>query len=282
MGIIDNDVIEFSVLMPVYYKDNAEYFVTAFDSIINQTLLPNEILIIEDGKLDDVFEKIILEIERKYPNLVRVLRLEKNIGIGRIRALGMNECKYDYIAFMDSDDISRSDRFEKQIHYIKEHSNIDVVGSYITEFDGAPDNIYSKRILPNTNEEIYQYGKFRMPVNNPTLILKRQSVLNAGNYRLFNAFEDYELYTRMLKMGYKFANIPEFLVNMRAGQGMMNRRKGVKYFLTCELPCMNAMKQSGYINFKEYLRNVTLKFLLRVIPDWFRNLIYIKFLRKAA
>ena len=272
--------IKFSVLMPVYYKDNAEYFVTAFNSIINQTLLPNEILIIEDGRLDEVFEKIILEIEKKYPSLVRIIRLEENIGIGRVRALGMNECQYDYVAFMDSDDISRSDRFEKQINFIKEHSNIDVVGSYITEFNGSPTNIYSKRILPASHDEIYKYGKFRMPVNNPTLLLKRQSVLNAGNYQLFNAFEDYELYARMLKLGYKFANIPDFLVNMRAGQGMMNRRKGIKYFLTCELPCMNAMKKSGYINLKEYVRNVTLKFLLRVIPDWFRNWIYKRFLRK--
>ena len=119
-----------------------------------------------------------------------------------------------------------------------------------------------------------------MPVNNPTLILKRKSVLAAGNYQLFNAFEDYECYARMLKLGYQFANIPEFLVNMRAGNEMMNRRKGIHYFITCELPCMNAMKQSGYINLKEYIRNVTLKLLLRVIPNWFRDWIYRKFLRK--
>ena len=272
--------IKFSVLMPVYYRDNAEYFVTAFNSVINQTLIPNEILIIEDGPLDDIFEKIVLEKEKKYPNLVRVIRLEKNIGIGRVRALAMKECKFDYVAFMDSDDISNRERFEKQINYIKNNPNVDVVGAYITEFDGQPENIYSKRVLPTTNEEIYNYGKFRMPVNNPTLILKRQSVLNAGNYQLFNAFEDYECYARMLKLGYQFANIPEFLVNMRAGQEMMSRRKGIKYFLTCEIPCMNAMKKSGYINLKEYIRNVTLKFMLRVIPNWFRNWIYKRFLRK--
>ena len=272
--------VQFSVLMPVYYKDNAEYFSIALDSILNNTLVPDEILIIEDGKLSNDLENIVVQTEQRYQNLIRVIRLDKNIGIGRVRALGMQECKYDYVAFMDSDDISSKDRFEKQIEFIKQNPQIDVVGSYITEFEGEPENIYSRRVLPVTNDEIYKYGKFRMPVNNPTLLLKRESVIEAGNYQLFNAFEDYECYTRMLKKGYQFANIPEFLVNMRAGSEMMNRRKGIKYFISCELPCMSAMKRNGYINFVEYIRNITLKFMLRVIPDWFRNWIYKRFLRK--
>ena len=279
MGNLLEKDFKFSVLIPVYYKEKAEYFSVALNSILNQTLQPNEILIIEDGILDQDLEEIIVKVENENPELIRVIRLEKNIGIGRVRALGIKECKFDWLAFMDSDDISRKDRFEKQITYLKEHTDIDVLGSYITEFEDSPDNIYAQRVLPITNDEIYKYGKFRMPVNNPSLILKRQSVLNAGNFQLFNAFEDYELYARMLKLGYRFANIPEFLVNMRAGSEMMKRRKGIKYFLTCELPCMNAMKQSGYINSREYFRNITLKFLLRVIPDWFRNWIYKKFLR---
>ena len=275
-----NKKINFSVLMPVYYKDNAEYFITAFQSIVNQTLKPDEILIIEDGKLTEDLENIIVKYEKEYKDILRVIRLEENIGIGKVRALGMRECKYDYVAFMDSDDISRNDRFEIQIGLIEKHPKLDVIGAFVTEFDGNPENVYSRRVLPTLHEDIYKYGKFRMPVNNPTLILKRQSVLDAGNYQLFHAFEDYELYTRMLYKGYKFVNIPEFLVNMRAGRGMMNRRKGVHYFVTCELPCMNAMKKIGYINFKEYIRNVSLKFLLRVIPDWLRDFIYKKFLRK--
>ena len=271
--------MEFSVLIPVYHKDNPQYFQVALDSVLNQTLMPNEILIIEDGKLGETLENIVKSIEENRKDIVRIIRLDKNIGIGRVRALGMKECKCDYVAFMDSDDISRNDRFEKQINFLKGNPDVDVVGSFITEFDGEPDNIYSKRILPTKHEEIYKYGKFRMPVNNPTLILKRKSVLDAGNYQLFNAFEDYECYARMLNLGYKFANIDDFLVNMRAGSQMMNRRKGVIYFIKCELPCMNRMRKIGYINKREYLRNVSLKFLLRVIPDWFRNWIYKKFLR---
>lgn len=277
---MSKEEIKFSVLIPVYYKDNHEYFSIALDSILKQSLLPNEILIIEDGKIGYELEKIIVSAEKNYSDIVRVIRLDKNIGIGHVRALGMIECKYEYVAFMDSDDISAQNRFEKQIDYIRKHPETDVLGSYITEFDGQPENVYSRRILPLTNKEIYDFGKFRMPVNNVTLILKRQSVLDAGNYQEFNAFEDYELYTRMLKTGYHFANIPEFLVNVRAGQDMMNRRYGIKYFIKCELPCMNAMKRTKYINLAEYLRNVILKFLLRIIPNWLRNWIYKKFLRK--
>ena len=95
-----------------------------------------------------------------------------------------------------------------------------------------------------------------------------------------DACEDYELFGRMLYKGYKFANIPEPLVNMRAGSEMMKRRKGIGYFVAHELPCMNKFKEIGYINTIEYLRNIFLKFLLRVIPNWLRNFIYIEFLRK--
>ena len=271
--------IEFSVLMPIYFKEKSEYFQSAIESILNQTLLPNEILIIEDGKIPDDLEKEVLKYKDKYPDIINILRLEKNIGIGKVRALAMEKCKYDYIAFADSDDISRNDRFEKQIKFLSEHPETDVLGSDITEFDGVPENIYSKRMLPSEHSQIYQFNKYRMGINNNTVILKRKSVLDAGNYGKLKAFEDYELYSRMLKKGYKFANIPECLVNMRAGAEMMNRRQGVKYFVTCELPCMNEMFKIGYINIFEYLRNIFLKFLLRVIPNWLRNWIYKKFLR---
>ncbi len=271
---------EFSVLMPVYYKDNTQYFKEAVDSVLNQTVPADEILIIQDGKLSPDLDALINSIKEKYPDLINIIKFEENQGIGKVRALGVEKCRHDIIAFMDSDDISRNDRFEKQIKFLDENPEITMVGSFVTEFDGEPQNIYSRRILPTNPEEVHKFAKYRMPVNNNTVMFRRNAVKAVGSYRINSAFEDYELCGRLLYNGYKIANIPDYLVNMRAGAQMMNRRKGLNYFLKFEYACMKSFLDMGFINRWEFLRNIMLKFMLRVIPDRFRNLIYKYFLRK--
>lgn len=278
---MDNE-IKFTVLVPVYAKEKAENFKLALDSILNQTLLPNEILIIEDGVLGKDLELIVEKVEKQYSDIVRVIRLERNIGIGKVRALGVEECKYEWLAFMDSDDISVKDRFEKQITYIKQHPDIDMLGGQVTEFDTTPDNIISKRIMPLEHNEIYEFAKFRNPMNNVSIMFKKSLALKIGNYKIDYGFEDYEFIVRYLFNGYKVENIPDILVNVRSGQWMMNRRQGLEYFFKYEYVCMKAFWDMGFINYWEFLRNVLLKFPLRVIPNWMRNLIYKKVLREKV
>ncbi len=277
-----NSEIKFTVLIPVYAKEKAENFRLALDSILNQTLFPNEILIIEDGKLGDDLEEIVENVEKQYSNIVRVIRLERNIGIGKVRALGVEECKYEWIAFMDSDDISLPDRFEKQIAYIKQHSDIDMLGGQVTEFDTTPENIISKRIMPLEHNEIYEFAKFRNPMNNVSIMFKKSLALKIGNYKIDYGFEDYEFIVRYLFNGYKVENIPDIIVNVRSGQWMMNRRQGLEYFFKYEYVCMKAFLDMGFISYWEFLRNVLLKFPLRVMPNWMRNLIYKKVLRESV
>lgn len=278
---MDNE-IKFTVLVPVYAKEKAENFKLALDSILNQTLLPNEILIIEDGVLGKDLELIVEKVEKQYSDIVRVIRLERNIGIGKVRALGVEECKYEWLAFMDSDDISLPDRFEKQITYIKQHPDIDMLGGQVTEFDTTPDNIISKRIMPLEHNEIYEFAKFRNPMNNVSIMFKKSLALKIGNYKIDYGFEDYEFIVRYLFNGYKVENIPDILVNVRSGQWMMNRRQGLEYFFKYEYVCMKAFWDMGFINYWEFLRNVLLKFPLRVMPNWMRNLIYKKVLREKV
>lgn len=278
---MDNE-IRFTVLIPVYAKEKAENFKLALDSILNQTLFPNEILIIEDGKLGEDLEAIVEKVEKQYSDIVRVIRLERNIGIGKVRALGVEECKYEWLAFMDSDDISLPDRFEKQITYIKQHPDIDMLGGQVTEFDTTPDNIISKRIMPLEHNEIYEFAKFRNPMNNVSIMFKKSLAIKIGNYKIDYGFEDYEFIVRYLFNGYKVENIPDILVNVRSGQWMMNRRQGLEYFFKYEYVCMKAFLDMGFINYWEFLRNIFLKFPLRVMPNWMRNLIYKKVLRQKV
>ncbi len=273
--------LNFSVLMSIYYKENPQFFRTALDSVINQTLQPDEIVIVEDGELTDELYKVIETYKNKYPQVFKIVQLETNQGLGKALQIGVGNCSYDLIARMDSDDIALPERFEKQINFMREHPDIDVLGSSISEFEGNPENITSYRKLPTEHKDIYKFGQFRCPVNHMTIMYKKKAVLEAGNYQTFKNIEDYWLWGRMLKKGYKFANLPECLVNVRAGNAMLKRRANLTYFFNSELPLHTKLYQIGFISFEQYLRNISSKFLLRAVPFGMMSWIYKKYLRKA-
>ena len=273
--------LKFSVLMPVYWKETPEYFQTALESILNQTLMPDEIVIVEDGKLTDELNSIIKTYTSRYPQLFKIVALDKNVGQGLARNAGLKHCSNNLVALMDSDDIADKTRFEKQINYLKDHPEVDVIGSNITEFEGVPENIISKKVVPLTQDEIFRFGKWRSPINNVTVVYKKDKVMSVGGYNTFNFGEDYLLFAKMLVAGMQFCNLEECLVNARSGTRMLAKRVGAKRILQ-EIQLFWKFYRMGYINIFELSRNVSLKFLLRIIPSALRTWIYMKFLRKRA
>ena len=273
--------LKFSVLMPVYWKETPEYFQTALESILNQTLMPDEIVIVEDGKLTDELNSIIKTYTSRYPQLFKIVALDKNVGQGLARNAGLKHCSNNLVALMDSDDIADKTRFEKQINYLKDHPEVDVIGSNITEFEGMPENIISKKVVPLTQDEIFRFGKWRSPINNMTVVYKKDKVMSVGGYNTFNFGEDYLLFAKMLIAGMQFCNLEECLVNARSGTRMLAKRVGAKRILQ-EFQLFWKFYRMGYINLFELSRNVSLKFLLRIIPSALRTWIYMKFLRREV
>ena len=274
--------LKFSVLMSIYYKENPEWFRVALDSVINQTLQPNEIVLVEDGELTEELYQVIDEYKSKFPNLFNIVPLEKNSGLGKALRIGVLNCSNKLIARMDTDDIARNDRFEKQTEFLKNHPDIDVVGSWISEFENNPDEIISYRQVPTESEEIYKFGQFRNPLNHMTVMFKKNPILDIGNYQPMLYMEDYYLWARLLNKGHKISNIGECLVNVRAGNAMYKRRANLTYFFNSEFPLQNEFLKMHYISLGLYLRNICSKFLLRVIPTWAMALIYKNFLRKEC
>ncbi len=270
---------KFSVLMPTYYKENPEFLRIALESITNQTLMPDEIVIVKDGKLTRELDEIIEEFNNKFEGIFNIVSLEKNVGQGQARNVGLNACKYNIVALMDSDDISKSNRFEVQIGYLKNHPDVDCVGSFITEFSNDPNIIESIKAVPLTHEEIFNFGKWRSPMNNMTIVYKKNKVLEVGGYNTFNFGEDYLLFAKMLMNGSIFHNFEECLVNARGGSRMLAKRVGWNR-IKQEFLLFYEFRKMGYINNFQFIRNVSLKFLLRVIPNWLRSWIYKRFLRK--
>lgn len=261
-----------SVLMSVYDRENPEYLDKALASIYNQTLPPKEVVLVEDGPISSNLESII----KKYPSLKRV-SIPVNLQLGRALQTGLKECKYKYIARMDSDDIAAPNRLELQYKYLRSHPKISVVGGDIAEFleEGK---IKRVKHMPLTYEKLLRYGKFRNPLNHMTVMFKKDDIAEIGGYEHFPLLEDYHLWSRLLARGYKLANIPQVLVWARIGENFADKRGGFTYFKQYSKLRYVQLKL-GYTNILEYAIGVILSFIMTIQPSRMRNVVY-RLLRK--
>lgn len=269
--------MKFSVLMSVYIKENKFFFISSLESILNQTLCPDEIILVKDGPLENELDDIINTYTSAH-KFIKVLSLPQNVGLGYALKFGLEHCSNELVARMDSDDICYSNRFEKQIKFMTAHPEIDVIGTNIAEFDFSTDKIVSYRKLPSQFNEIVLFAKRRNPLNHMTVIFRKTAVLKAGGYMPFNGYEDYYLWVRMLLAGSKFINSSESLVFVRIGNNMLAKRQGIHFFKQ-ELKLQQEFLNLKFINNSEYFTNVFLRAIPRLFPIWGLKIVY-KFIRK--
>lgn len=271
---------DFSVSMCVYGGDNPKWFCNALDSILNQSLPPTEIVLVVDGPVPETLN-IAINKYRENP-ICKIYKLKENLGHGKARRIGLNKCRYKYVALMDADDISIHDRFKLQMDKFTEDASLDVVGGNISEFVDSPENIVGCRIVPRTDKEIKDYMKHRCPMNQVTVMFKKDSVQKAGGYIDWYCEEDYYLWIRMYLKNMKFANCEEILVNVRTGADQYQRRGGLKYFRS-EVRLQRYMLGKGVIGFTTYFINVIERLVVQVfLPNRLRGWIFRKFAREAA
>lgn len=271
--------MEFSVLLSVYKNEKPEYLQVALQSIVNQTLMPSEIVIVKDGPLTTELDDVLDYFHSAYPSLVKFLSFSKNRGLGPALHDGVLACSNEWIARMDTDDIAYPCRFEKQFAYLEEHPSVVLVGSWIAEFSkdsSHPDTITK---LPYTYDDIIVYAKRRNPFRHMTIVYKKSAVIDSGNYREFLWFEDYDLWVRMIQKGYIVANIPEVLVNVRAGDEMFARRGGWRYWKQ-DMKFQKFLLHTNQINLLELLSNIVLRTAMRAVPNCLRVFLYNNCLRK--
>jgi glycosyltransferase involved in cell wall biosynthesis len=271
--------IEFSVLIPVYIKENPANLKTAMESVLDhQTVLPQEVVIVEDGPITKELEQVLSDISSKYPKVIRRIKMPVNQGMGAAMNLGLNNLAYKWVARMDSDDIAVPNRFETQTEFLKAHPEIDVLGSAIEEFDHTPGDLKHFRTLPEKHDEIIKLMKFRNPVNHMTVFFRRDVAMQAGGYWSNRFFEDYNLWYEMKKVGARFHNMNQNLVHVRVGNDMVGRRSGYAYF-TFERILLKKFLADRFISPLEYTWLAGLKLLLRVMPTNFLRIVYKFFLR---
>lgn len=267
-----------SVLLSVYYKENVHHLSQALDSILHQSVLPTEIILVKDGSLTEELETTLTQYQQKYP-LLHIVSLPVNQGLGKALNEGLKHCTYDIVARMDTDDIALPDRFEKQVDFMENHPEIDACSAWIDEFIDSPNNIISRRTLPETPEELYKFGKSRNPLNHPAVMFRKSAVIKAGGYQHFPLFEDYYLWVRMIMNGSKLYNLQEPLLYFRSSTEMYKRRGGLKYALT-EIKFQILLHKIGYISFYQMLKNCCTRFIARIIPNQLRSFLYKRILHK--
>ena len=271
------DRYRFSVSMCVYGGDDATNFDLALESVYNQTLPPDEVVLVVDGPVPDMIDEVIKKYEKH--NGFKVVRLAENSGHGEARRIGLDNCSNELVALMDSDDISVRDRFEKQICVFRNDEFVSIVGGQIKEFIDTTENVVGMRNVPLKDAEIKSYMRKRCPMNQVTVMFKKSDVKSVGGYIDWYCEEDYYLWIRMALAGLKFANIDSNLVYVRVGKEMYQRRGGLKYFVS-EAKLQKYMLDNDVINFVTYAVNVTERFILQVlIPNKLRGWIFQKFAR---
>lgn len=276
---------DYSVLMSVYKNEKAENLRLSMNSMWNQTVQTNDFVLICDGPLTADLNMVIGEMELAHPDALRVIRFPENHGLGYALRTGVNECKNEIIARMDSDDISYPERCEKELNVLMSHPEISIVGSIIEEFTqtvsitGMPASVDSRRVVPEQPEEILQFAKKRNPFNHPSVMFRKQAALDAGNYQDIRYMQDYYLWVHMLLNGAKGYNIQEPLVWMRADSNLFKRRSG-KLYRQIQLDLFRYMKEQGFITGRQYIVSCILRAGSSMAPSWLREFMFKKVLRK--
>lgn len=270
---------KFSVLMSVYKKENEEYLAECIESLLQQTMNPDEIVIVKDGSLTEELEGVLENYSRKYPQLFNIVGYEKNHGLGYALAYGLERCKHELVARMDTDDIARKDRFEIQIREFKKDKELAVCGSHIIEFSKNVNIEKARRKVPLMDEDIKSKGKYRDPFNHMTVMFRRSKILEVGNYESCLLMEDSVLWAKLLIYpGVKAMNIDDYLVYVRAGDDMIGRRGGIEY-LKRYINGRKRMREIGYINEKHYYLSIIAQMIVSLIPIKIRNIVFVKLLR---
>lgn len=270
----------FSLLLSTYGGDDPEFLREAFvSSVQEQTRRPDEVVLVQDGPVPDVLAEAISELVATSPVPVRLVVMEENVGLGPALDMGLEACSHEIVARMDADDVSRPDRFERQLPLIE--GGADIVGSGLFEFGSSVDDVVGRRTPPTDPDEIRRVIRFRDPFNHPTVVYRKSAVLGAGGYTDMALMEDYLLFTRMVDAGARPANLAEPLVYYRVGAGAYARRGG-RQLLRSELALQRRFRDLGITSRSEYVRNVVVRGAYRLVPENVRKVAYRRLLANRS
>lgn len=271
----------YSVLMSVYHRENPAHFDASLKSMVSQTVVTDDFVIVCDGPLTPELDAVLEKYLRQYPQIFQIIRLEKNVGIGKAANIGLQHCKNSLIAKMDADDISVPTRCEMQLKRFAQCPELTVLGGYIEEFDQEPGKRIAVRSVPLSNEKIREFARRRQPFNNMTVMYRREAVLKVGGYRDLRRSEDFDLYIRLLHAGYYCENLDQILVYARVNADAFARRASWGTLAGCADSRWRSFRL-GYASLLDVCVCVSGELVIMLSPPGLRKYIYQRFLRKKT
>lgn len=270
---------KYSVLMSVYKKENPKFLEQALKSMINQSVLPDEIVLVEDGPLTQSLYHVINIFKTNYPDLMKIVISDKNIGLGKALNLGLENCRNELVARMDTDDISKPKRCEKQLVKFSENLNLVLLGTFVDEFDSNTNKLIAIREVPTNYKNIYQFNKRRSAFNHPTVMFKKTPILSAGGYKDLKRNQDIELFGRLLYSGVYAENIGESLLYFRTSLDSNKRKKNWENTWSY-INTIKEFNEMGYSSKIDVILVTLGQSLIFILPNKIQSIIYGKFLRK--
>ena len=248
----------------IYINTSKKEIKLAINSLLFQKYIPNQILIIADGPIIDDVKVYIKHLKKKFDDIIKIIYLKNNRGLGYALKIGLENSKNEIIARFDSDDLNLKDRLHKQYKYLMKDKSIDILGSKVLEYK-IEKGVISTRIkkVPLKDLEIKKMMRYRNPINHPSVIFRKTPILNAGSYRIIDAFEDYYLWLRCKKINLKFENLNEPLVAMRRESNIL-RRYGFHYAIW-EIIFLRKLILENLINFF-FIIPFIVRISLRILP----------------
>ena len=269
-----------SVLMSIYAGTDAGEFTICLNSILSQQRLPDEILIVFDGPVKADVRQCAMDIRADNKVSCSILEFEQNRGLGPALADGLEACRFNLVARVDTDDVNVERRFALQYRAFIDNPGLSIVGGQMQEcYRQNNKTNRSIRSVPITHNAILKTARFRNPFNHPTVMFRRDHVLACGNYQPMLWFEDYFLWTRLLNAGYQASNLDQILVQTDVNGEYFRRRGGMGYFKH-EVALAAALRKMGFHNLLDSVVFMTMRFVFRIVPIRFRSWLYRRTLRR--
>ncbi len=270
-----------SVLMSVYKSEKSSYLDRALKSVWDdQTLKPNEIILVEDGPLGEDLNEVVDHWKERLSDRLVLLYNEVNLGLTKSLNKGIKYVRSEYIARMDSDDISDPLRFERQFNYLQEHPGIDVLGGALQEFNDENSNL-NVRHYPLSPEQCREYIVKASPLAHPTVMMRRRIFDEGITYNeQYRTSQDIALWFELLSKGYSIANIPEVTILFRRDDAVFKRRNRSKAINEFKIYMSGIKRLYGVYTFA-YLYPM-FRLVFRLLPTFVVKWIYGSSIRKRV